>query len=256
MRLPKGLNPGFTLVDLLIAITVMAVIMIAVQSVFIFQERTIKAALENREVFVQGQAILDRLTRDLNGLWLPTAYSGQAMSPQSGTTSPTTQTGLLTNPTTQTGRVKYRFEAKADRLDFATTATLAQEEHPGQEIVEVGYRVLPGEEGGRTKILVRRQDEKVDDDPTEGGIGVILTKNLVSLDITFPGGQNRTQEVTTWQATSLGSLPKAIRVKLVLATAEDNKETFLALISPPVAQGEIKSQGSLKNLLPTKLPGG
>ncbi|MFH1091188.1 MAG: prepilin-type N-terminal cleavage/methylation domain-containing protein, partial [Pseudomonadota bacterium] len=148
---------GFTLVDLMVALAILALVMAAVYGVFAFQDRALTAATRNREVYGQGLTIMDRLSRDLSGAWLPV-------------------TGL------KSARIVYGFEAGSDHLNFVTTASLTPDLNPGPEVVEVGYRLEsdPDLPDDRKKLLIRRQDDTPDEDPGAGGIEVILSHNVIS----------------------------------------------------------------------------
>ena len=154
-------RPGFTIVDMVIALAVLAVVMTAVYSVFAFQQKTAQAASESRDIYGQALVILDRLSRDVGHAWLPAVQGG-------------------------TNHV-FTFTGRTDGFDLITTAALSPDYQFGQELVEVGCRVEEGEtgEGGQggkrgpngveARVLVRRQDATLDDDPAEGGFDIVLT---------------------------------------------------------------------------------
>ncbi|MDY6851028.1 MAG: type II secretion system protein GspJ [Thermodesulfobacteriota bacterium] len=201
-------RPGLTLIDMLVALTILAVVMTAVYAVFASQKRAVKAATEGREVFAQGLIVLDRLSRDLRGAWLP-----DRANPASG--------------------IMLRFEGKSDRLDLATTAVLSQTETRGPDLVEVGYRVETDEDGRKAaRRLVRRQDETPDDDPAEGGAEIILTRDLIALELVYLNGAGEGE--STWVAAQAGQLPRAVRIKLVLSTSEGREETFTTQVILPL----------------------
>ncbi|MEW6262531.1 MAG: hypothetical protein AB1641_05585 [Thermodesulfobacteriota bacterium] len=212
-------RPGLALVDLLAALAVLAVVLSAVYGTFTFQEKTMRAAAEGREVYGQGLVVLDRLVRDLTCAWLPESPDQKA-------------------------KTVYRFQADQDRLYLATTSVLSSEEGLGPAVVEAGYRWPPRPEGGNCQLLIRRQDDDPDEDPAEGGREIVLTRNLVKLEIRCLGQDGAEQ--ATWRAEQAGRLPRAVRIKLVLAGDDGREVTFLASVSPALALPEVKAPAGLK----------
>ena len=205
-------RPGFTLVDLMVALTVLALVLAAVYAVFVSQQKTAAAAEESRDVYGQGLMIMDRLTRDLTGAWLP--------------------------PNNYPGAMRYEFSADDLTLNLSTTASLSPDALPVSEIVEVGYRLEPGAgPDGDRYIFYRRQDDTPDSSPDEGGNEIELTRDLVSLKLEYESGDG--EAVTTWIARIGSELPKAIRIELVLAAEDGAEETFTGLAAPQLSQPAI-----------------
>ncbi len=214
---------GFTLVDMLVALTIMGIVLTAVYAVFAFQSKAIRVAGEGRDASGQGLMILDRLTRDLAGAWLP-----KDRKP---------------NP-----RIKYEFTASEERLDFASTGVLSMDESLGPEIVEVGYRLEPGVDGRKQQVLIRRQDDTPDEEPSEGGSEIILTKDLVSLEVFYLDQEG--EEKTEWSSGDDQELPAAVRIKIVLSTIEDQDEVFVTWVTPTLSWPSMPSIS-----LPFNIPG-
>lgn len=215
-------RPGLTLVDMLVALTILAVILGAVYAVFFSQENTRRAAGESRDAYAQGLVIMQRLGQDLRGAWLPEAATGPE--------------GIV-----------HRFEANGSGLNFTTSAAMSLSETRGPDLVEVGYRVEALE--GDALALVRRQDDTVDDDPAEGGGEIVLTRDLESFELHY-----RTQdglEETSVSAQRLDELPTAVRVVLTLKDQAGNAHAFRTMIQLPVrlpAARKIQTDRDLSEL--------
>ena len=205
---------GLTVVDLLVALTILALVLTAVYSVFSFQKRTMRSASLGRDVYAQGLIILDRMTRDISGSWLPQ---------ESGTS-----------------RLVCRFAASGDRLDFITTAVLSPDESAGPGLVEVGYRLEQndGDDDG-TLSLYRRQDMTLDDDPADGGREIVLSRDVRSLALRFL--DKDFIETATWEAEKAALLPRAVRITLTLVAENGWEETFSTLVFPPLARTPVRS---------------
>jgi len=204
---------GLTLLDLLVAIALLAIILTTIYWVFANHERSVEAASESRDTYGQGRLILDRLARDIAGAWLPANKR-----PNSS--------------------ISYLFSGQENGVDFITTAKLSPDTAPGLDLVEVGYHAIENEDNDDF-TLVRRQDQTPDDNATEGGSNIILTKALNAIQLSYI---NRLGEVmTTWQAEESSGLPHAVRISLTLTAAPDKKETFSTVIALALAWPKVKN---------------
>lgn len=201
---------GLTLVDLMIALAVMAIVFTALYSVFAFQSKTLEAAQEGSELFGQGLVIMDRLTRDIQGAWLPA-------------------TGVKSG-------VSYRFKGEKDRIDLAGTARISPRRHTGSELAETGYR-LAEQEGDGLLVLLRRQDDTVDEDPLSGGREFIVCKNISEFEFVYLSADG--VESDSWSSEYATELPRAVRIRMVLAAGE-RKETFINLATIPLSQPVVR----------------
>ena len=214
-----GFRPAFTLVDMLIALAILAVVLSSVYAVFSFQQKALNIAQSSADVFGQAQVILDRLSRDLSGTWLP---------------------GVKTM-----GTRAFGFDAGAGTLDFVSTSALASDADSHIDLVEIGYRVVAAEDAGdESLLLVRRQDNTLDDDFRSGGFEIILTRDLVSLEILY--GQEAVDSRQVWSAEMARDLPRLVMIKLVMAAGDQQTETFLATVIVPLAQEEIRAPATLR----------
>lgn len=203
---------GLTLLDLLVAMALLVIILGTVYSVFANHQRTVETVSEQRDVYGQGRLILDRLARDLGGVWLPeTEPAEDARGPA--------------------------FFGQSNRLDFVSSERLSSEQAAGEDLAEIGYRTAENEDR-KGLSLIRRQDLAVDADVTAGGGEIVLTRQLSSLTLAYlsPTGE----ETATWDGTQLGQLPAAVRISLVLFVDEIRTETFTTVVSLPLAWPVVK----------------
>jgi len=204
---------GLTLLDLLLALTLLAVILTTIYWVFANYNRSVEVASESRDAYGQGRLILDRLARDIAGAWLP----AESKSKDS---------------------FSYLFNGRDNRLDFTTSALLSPDIAPGLELAEVGYRTIENEEGDDF-TLVRRQDRTPDSEIMEGGSEIVLTRVLNSFEISYINQLG--QEVSSWQARKSSELPYAVKVSLALTSTPDKKETFTTVIALPLSWPKLKT---------------
>lgn len=213
-------SAGMTLLDLLLAITILVVLMTSVYAVYLNYRKTEKAVVESRQVYAQGRIILDRINRDLAGAWLPVVAR-------------------------KNSSILYKFTGSLDRMDFITTAVMSEKKIPGLELAEVGYRVeeVPGE---RRMMLFRRQDETPDSDPSEDGTEILLTRDLIEMEIKYLDASGNAQDF--WEGEIKSKLPVAIFIKIVLALDNDDDEdddeekdeTFSSVARPALNFPKIK----------------
>ena len=203
---------GFTLLDLLVAMALLVIILGTVYSVFANHQRSVEAVSEQRDVYGQGRLILDRLARDLGGVWLPETRAAE-------------------------GGRGPAFFGQSNRLDFVSSERLSSERTDGEDLAEIGYRTDENEDRKGLR-LIRRQDQAVDADVTAGGGEIMLTRQLSSLTFAYlsPTGE----EAASWEGTQLGQLPAAVRINLVLFVDENRTETFTTVVSLPLAWPLVK----------------
>ncbi len=187
---------GFTLIEVLIAMTILSIILTMVYTILL-------STISARE-FVQSQTSLDRiadkilnlLIRDIQGIYI---YQLDGVC-------------FLGKSQTQ-----------GDRLDFITSAdNLLGSEDVKSDICEVGYYLKPNPDEHGTYKLIRREDFFVDDKPLEGGIHIKIYDRVVALQFRyfdFKGNQKQ-----TWNNVDDKFLPKSILVTLALRSAPRNSD--------------------------------
>jgi len=217
-------RPGLTLVDLMVSLAVLAIIMSAVYWVFATQEKAVRAANEGRDVYGQARLILDRLTRDITSAWLPQVPRPMAVT-------------------------QYRFKGQADRLDFISTASMSPDSI-GSGLSEIGYRLETPERDAEGRFLIiRRQDDTPDGEPEEGGAEIVLSREVLSLKLTYLDASAEEKEEA--EAEQAQALPRAVVVRLELAAPDGGKEIFSTLIKPVMAWPLVRPIEKAKGL---KLP--
>ena len=147
---------GFTLLEISVAVLILALMMTFIYTVLINTIRSREALTEGLEGPKIDQAIMDQIMGDLRFV-----YYRQGQLPA--------DSGFW-------GRSRQMNGTDADRVDFLTcrTSKLAELEETSQAqvnapIVEVGYACRQNDANPRWLELWRREDYFVDDDPTDGG---------------------------------------------------------------------------------------
>lgn len=189
---------GFTLVELMLAVLLLAIMMTVAYGVLVStvqgQER-IEGILASSEV---GPAILAQIREDLEGAFLP---------PKEGDAE--VEYFLALSRSSPGG--------ERDRIDFVTSrlayGSRREDEEPAfHSANEVGYQLRdhPSESG--LAILYRREDYFLDAEPLRGGHLIELYDRVTHFDLQFWNGERWQAE---WSAVKeKGKLPQAVKVEL------------------------------------------
>jgi type II secretion system protein J len=206
-RPPKA-DRGFTLVELMLAILILAIMMSIVYGVVV---STVSAARRVEEITASsevGPAILTRIRADLESAFLP--KDGEFFL----------------------GGKRAGGGSDRDRLDFISSEVAYGAENDVEEprfhcINEVGYQVLDSRKDPNAGVLYRREDFFIDADPLKGGHLTEMYDRVRSLSFRYYDGEEWKPE---WSSKVKKGLPKAVEIELkILVTDRDNpakEQTF------------------------------
>ena len=195
---------GFTLFEVLVTLAILAVVFSILYMTF-HQSMGVMAETEERaEVIHQGRLILERMSKDMEGIFVP------LQNPP----SPLFRFGVV-------GRSTREGKNFRDRLDF--TALAPPYFSPGEgrgEMREVGY-FLDHQPGGKGLTLFRRQDEGLDGDLLQGGVSMAICDGIRSLSFSYFDSQKR--EMKEWNSLE-GAQKNKIPVRIgILLTIDDSQ---------------------------------
>ncbi|HEY3494544.1 MAG TPA: type II secretion system protein GspJ [Polyangiaceae bacterium] len=193
---------GFTLLELLVAVAVLAFITMLIYGAFSSMKRTRDGLARVQDRYREGRVALGRIVRDLESAYI----SGHQPFNQGIVVQKTAFIGHEGNP--------------GDRLDFNAFSNVRRDRdsHVSDQI-EVSYFSAESLEESGTTDLVRRTSEYPDEKPEAGGrIDVVATDiDLFDLEYLDP---TTTQWVDTWDTTQAtgqpNRLPLQVRITLVL----------------------------------------
>jgi type II secretion system protein J len=203
-------NDGFTLVELLLTLTLVAFVILVVYGLLettILSANVIEEVIEGSQV---GPAILRIIRQDLECVVLPNKEKEFFVGVDKGFS-----------------------EQAEDKLDFIST-TLGygkrkdEEEERFSAINEVGYQVRHSEKG--YFVLYRREEISYDDEPLKGGRLVELYDMVKSFNITYYNGKEWLNE---WNNVRNGDLPVAVKVEItivILQRGEGKEERYSTII--------------------------
>jgi prepilin-type N-terminal cleavage/methylation domain-containing protein len=192
---------GFTLLEVLVALGILAVVIAIVSATFTGALGVQKAADRRVEVTHAGRTILDRVTQDLLS-----AFGRTAGAPQPPGTAPTPPGGLTL--------VDRELEGvPRDRLHLFTYARpLGGARERTSDRAQVEYDLVVSDDR-RDWRLARRQTPRMQAGAAGEAAGDVLAERVVGFDVQVHDGREWKK---TWDERS-GRLPRAVSVTLRIA---------------------------------------
>jgi general secretion pathway protein J len=196
---------GFTLIEIVLATAVAAILFLAVQSVFFAALRLRNTTTRMIEDSIPLKRTLAIVEKDFAGVMIP-----------GGVLSGVLQTG--------TGSFLSLDSKEGEPLgpDFYTASASIDSRTSFSEVQRVSYLLIPDSEGGQTKTLVREVARNLLPAAEDQVEQQTLLTGILQASIDFYDGTTWTE---TWDSASTGnSLPTAIRLSLVLAADRSEQQ--------------------------------
>jgi type II secretion system protein J len=190
---PNG-NRGFTLVEILLAVALSALLMTIVYWTYFSINRSIDAATENQEALETGRMLTELIKRDIRGI-SPGRY------------------GVTGKTEVIEGRVY-------GDLEFVTTAAL---DSGPVRLRKVGYALVVNEKGER--IFIRRESKNLDGTSNDTPSSFELSRIVNGFRVEFYNGS---EWIAAWDSAGGISVPKQIRVTIDVSDAKGKTRRFTA----------------------------
>lgn len=190
---------GVTLIEIMVALAVMAVMASLVYGAFDAMGRTRKGVDEASDRYQQGRNALSRISREVQSAFLSLHRP-------------------LENPGLQVSQTL--FKGQDHRVDFTSFShrRLGFSSRESDQN-ELSYFLATNKETGATD-LARREAIVIDLKPDEGGVIQTLAEDVVSFDLSYLDPQLN-EWVSSWDSSQptgqFERLPKQVKVDLVLA---------------------------------------
>ena len=245
-------SAGFTLIEVTVALMLMAMVLTFVYESFALTMRTKQAVEKRADRYQSARIAMQRMEHELQSAYLepaataPGAVNGQPpqvpQPPAQPGLTPSTP-GLAGESKPHTGMHGISQEADGfprDRLDFTTLAHYAiaaagPDDHQSDH-EEVGYFTETDYKEQRTDLM-HREDFTLDDDPTGGGDVFPLMESVKGLNFRYldPNTKNWTEE---WNSDEKHGLPAAVEVTLYLDNPADSSKPlyFSKVVRMPLSQ--------------------
>jgi type II secretion system protein J len=193
---------GFTLLELLIATVVGAIVLLVINATYFGALRLHNATNERIDADLVLQRTLGLVRRDLSGLMLPNGIlSGQFQD-------------------TPTNSLTQEFADARISPDLYTTSGEVDGWSPFSEAQIVAYFLAPATDGSNTKNLVRAVTRNLLPVQTPNTDEQTLITGVTDASFDFYDG---TEWTDTWDSTVTSTLPMAIRFSLSLANRDSSQ---------------------------------
>lgn len=210
-------NKGFTLIEILIAIFISALILTALYTAF-FQIMNARDKAEYEMEMLQGsRAIFSRLRNDLSN-----AYPR----------------GSVSAVTHDNNYLYFKGTVVNDNSQLYLTS-LARDPDPGSnesDQVEVSYYLVPIQDSDLF-ALVRSENPWFGNQ--SGGVAYPISERVVSFKVNFITDQylnaQNPEPIREWDSSLLGSYPRAVEVVVTLRDQDGEDTTFTSMIYIPVS---------------------
>jgi len=202
----KHIRPnGFTLVEVLLAITILGIIMATVLGIFTGIISSSRTAEKRAELYQTGRAVMDLLATDIRGIYAQGFGEGGVFF---------------------IGK-KDRVEGDGlPRLAFLTTNTLSIGTKRAPFLSEVDY-FLEENPDGSGYSLWRRAQTPPQEPYDEGGRAVPVCRIVAKFELEFVQGDDIIRDLEN-------ALPRAIRIGFTL-NLDGETERFVTMIRPMVS---------------------
>ncbi len=208
-RLPARSPRGFTLIEVMVALAIMALIMVALYTTLNTALRTRDQLEIEAQVARLGPQILDIIEGDLRRAWIMNIEGDAVFKGESRTVN----------------------GEPADWLSFLTTVDSTvtrrvEDREISSDICETGYRLRANPKNPDVMELWRRQSFHVDEKPLEDGVYELIHDRVVSFQVRYLETVDKTVEkLTSWDASERHALPALVDIELnlqaVARTTED-----------------------------------
>lgn len=198
---------GFTLLEVMIALSILAVLATLVWSTFSPTMDAKNLAAEQADKYHGLRLAMGRMTREISMAFISDRYDARRYRER---------------PT----RFVASDSGSNDRLLFTTMAhERLYEDAKASDQAVVEYRLDRDPEDRDKKALIRREKTVIDEDLDDGGVEVVLASGIEGLDFEYWDPQEKEWE-REWDTTRIeraGRLPERVRITLT-APGDDGKE--------------------------------
>jgi len=226
----RHFQSGFTLMEILIAISIFAVVLTTIYTSYTGTFRVVDETESQAEIYRMARIALERMLEDLESAYIPKREE-----------NPESEEGIL-HPFQFVGEDREIKGRCADTLRFISRAHIdlsGQELDPGT--AEIGYYVKENDEGD--DFVLYRSDRPMFEEafPLEEETGgLVLCERLVSVNLTYYEEDGEARE--SWDSTSdelKDKIPKMVSISLEFLNRSDPETPFRFMtgVALPIERG-------------------
>lgn len=201
-------NRGFTLVEVLIALAILAMIMGLVAGSYYSASMATRRTEERLELLAMGRIALDKIILEINGAYID-----------------------------ETDATKFPFIGEngggwkdpKDTLDLYTTSFDPRPLGAGSNLSEIGF-YLEKHPKLDTYLLQHRMDPFPDFEPEEGGVINDLAEQVIGLSFRYQDDNESWSD--RWDSTIDGKLPRMVEITIILEGVEGQTVQLRGMAAP------------------------
>jgi type II secretion system protein J len=206
----RGKKPsGFTLIEVLISITILLVIMTMIYSSFSNSSNTIRICRDRIDIYQTARMTLERMAEDISCAFPPKRRLDDV------------QYGFI-------GEDRELDGMPADTLSFISTSRLKFTQGFRESgLCEIGYSIETDPETDEY-VLYRRQDDTIDEEIDRGGIVNELAEQIRGIDLEYYDEKGTKWD--RWHFDDRGSLPTMVEITVSLEDENKKNIDFTTLV--------------------------
>jgi prepilin-type N-terminal cleavage/methylation domain-containing protein len=214
----EGRNEGFTVIEILIAVTLGALILASVYGAYNMVVKTTKNYSKSSDIYQTARVVLDTMAKEISGAYQPLFAGGEEVF---------------------LGVDEWYGGLENDSLSMITTTCLqGEEDEIGYDSFEISYYLGKGREDG---LLYMKSAPYFNlEEPFEDGEAVVLAENVRSLDFKYLKDPEEREWVEQWggddtdssEGESVALLPYAVRITISLGLEGEEAPTRFSTVAP------------------------
>ena len=228
---------GITLIEAMVSIAILALVSTMIWQAFSQTARNKRIVEDELDRYHVIRAAMDRMAREIS-----MAFVSTHVNPNQG---------LVVVRTCFIGKDRTR----GDRLDFTSFShqRLYRDAHESDQN-EISYFVTRHPDDRDIRVLARREQNRIDDDPQEGGRTQILVEDIADFQLEYYDVQTSDWQ-RSWDTTQLTAepnrLPQQVKITLTVPDPRNRRRemVFATRTSVPIVWGLNHASSMLATLM-------
>lgn len=205
-----GTDNGFTLMEVLIAIAILAIVLSTVYGSFVQTRKVIDKAEASIEELRGVRAAFTRMMQDVSMAFIVKDN----------------------DKTFFTGTDDYADGYATDSIDFTSFSNrIRNNDAKESDQIEVGYSLKRGNEG--KAVLIKRVKKRIDDSPGYGGDSYEISEDIVGLDFRYLDDD---AWVDSWDSRVNKTIPQAVEITIIVKDSSGNERTYKGIADVPLGK--------------------
>lgn len=201
---------GFTVIEILIAVTIVSIILTIIYGSFASATRSISISRGRSDIYQIARLSLARMAEDISCAFPPKGVNLEDI-----------KFGFI-------GEDRGLDGMPSDILNFISTSHLKfGRSLKNSGLCEIGYCVETDPETEEL-VLLRREDDTLDDEIDRGGIVLELAEHIKGID--FKYYDDKGEEWDEWYSDDTNSLPRKVKITLTLEGENKRRLDFSTVV--------------------------